>query len=580
MIEVELSDECGQQGSPTNHAYVSALIGYAKRKVRIRGQDYSSLVGKGGGLRIKEIDNYDDDNVLTSFQKYTYDEANTTYGKLILPILFKTHTKGKALNVLNFTFQSTGLNCSAQNLALDINRALAKAGYPNKQTDVPPCTTTNTGDYNYSKGYLIGGIDVYAFDSNPIPDMSTFGYEYFVGYDKVKIKRSIDGGGTINKYFINNVAKSGQLLKIPAIPNTLNGNVSKVEFLNSNNELVKKDEYEYKSFDKKFLKGTFAIDTYAGPSDFYNLTLVNLYTMGIGASGTLTDKIMSGRYHMYFYPINSSLEVVSKHTETFYNDEGNPIVKEKNYFHNNIGQLTKETLKESNLQVSSTEYEYPFDSSTPGDLVTRNFLNAPLKITSKAGNTILKEEKFYYGTLNSKGPLLNYKTSSISGQSDLITDNYFYSVYTDTYNNSIAKVKEQFQSYGNGINTTYNIPNTVKGPKSKYIYGYNYKYIVAKIEGLDAISTDSFISDSVIQNYTGATLENYLNTNLRNNTQVLALNLMVTTYNYDSVTGQLLSTTDPKGLTINYIYDTLHRLKYITDNDGKVIKSIDYNYKQ
>lgn len=584
MIEVELSDECGTQGSATNHAYVSSQILYAKRKVRIRGQDFSSMIGKGGGLRIKEIDNYDIDNKLISFQKYTYDEGNKTYGKLILPILFKTHTTGKALEILNFKHGSGGiLDCSAQDKALDINKKLALAGYPNMQQFVPSCTTTtSTGDaYIYSNGYLLGGLHIYGFDSNPIPDMSTFGYEYCVGYDKVKIEKSSDGGGFTNKYFINNVAKAnGQLLKVPAIPNTLNGSVTKIEQINYNKELVKKDEYEYESFDKKYLRGCFAIDTYAGPQDFRNLNLSNLYVYNNPAPGTISQKIMAGRYHMYYYPINSSLDVISKHKETFYFKQGDPIVKERNYLHNSIGQLTKETVTESNLLVSSIEYQYPFDSNNHADLTTRNFLTPPIRVTSKRGNTILKEEKFYYGTLNNKGPLLNYKTTSIEGQSDLITDNYFYSIYTDQYNNSIAKVNEQFQSYGNGINPMYNIPNTVKGPKSKYIYGYNYKYIVAKIEGLDAISTESFISEPSIQLLTGTTLENNLNQNLRNNSQVLALNLMVTTYTYDPVTGQLLSTTDPKGLTTNYTYDSLHRLKHITDHNGKVIKSINYHYKQ
>ncbi|MNX61666.1 hypothetical protein D3C86_926010 [compost metagenome] len=426
----------------------------------------------------------------------------------------------------------------------------------------------------------MGGLDVYAFDSNPIPDMSTFGYEYFVGYDKVKIEKSSDGGGFTYKYFINNVAKAnGQLLKVPAIPNTLNGNISKIEFLNSNKELLKKEEYEYQSFDKKYLRGCFALDTYAGTANFNNVAYTSLFVYNNPAPGSLTEKIMAGRYHMYFYPINSSLDVISKHKETFYFNQGNPIIKETNYFHNTIGQLTKETLSESNLLVSSTEYEYPFDSNNTA-LLEKNFLNSPTRITTKRGSTILKDDKFYYGMQNAKGPLLNYKTSAIGGQTDLITDNYFYSIYTDVYNNSIAKINEQVQTYGNGINPMYNIPNIVKGPKTKYIYGYNYKYIVAKIEGLDAASTETFVADAAVQSYTGSALENYLNQNLRNNSQVIASNLMVTTYTYDNTTGQLLSTTDPKGLTINYTYDALHRLKYITDNDGKVLKSVNYNYKQ
>lgn len=579
-IEVELSDACGLQGSPTNHSYVSAMLGYAKRKVRVRGENYTSLKGKGGGLRIAEIENYDQD-ILKSYQKFTYEQGEETFGKLILPILFKTKTNHKSFQSFTVNFGggvSLEDDCTEQQSAKDANAKLAKAGFSDIVFHVPPCQTVigSGSGYSASKCYLFDNLHVYSYHSNPIPDMSSFGYEYFVGYDKVKVESSQDMGGYTYNYYINNIAKSqGNNLKVPAIPHTLNGKTSKTEYYDSTNNLVKKAEFAYTSFDKKYLKGCTAIDRYSGPDNFTNIPNIQSFWTNSTASGpTMTDKVMTARYNMWFYPINSSLDVTSRIRETTYTDTGN-FIKETRYFHNELGQITKEMMVDSKGQVSTVDYQYAHDTGN-SYLNNTNFLDAPLTVTKKLGANIYDQKSYYYSAIGGLGPLLTgvATNTQFSGlQSNLIVDNYEYKMH-----NTTADVSGQYTSFGATQNGANNY-NTIKGKKTKYLYGYNYKYIVAKIEGIDADSTSEYLPEAGFQSYTGVTLENYLNTHLRNSAQVVAQNLLVTTYTYDPVTGLLQSSTDPKGVTINYQYDSLNRLQYVLDKNGYILKSYEYNYK-
>ncbi len=54
---------------------------------------------------------------------------------------------------------------------------------------------------------------------------------------------------------------------------------------------------------------------------------------------------------------------------------------------------------------------------------------------------------------------------------------------------------------------------------------------------------------------------------------------IMSVYNYDSVTNQITSIVSSNCQTTTYVYDELHQLKLIKDNDDNIIQEFDHNYK-
>jgi YD repeat-containing protein len=125
---------------------------------------------------------------------------------------------------------------------------------------------------------------------------------------------------------------------------------------------------------------------------------------------------------------------------------------------------------------------------------------------------------------------------------------------------------------------------------SSLFWSYNNAYPVIKAENVDystlsaAVSSiqgsfQTFLTNSVVNLTTDAQKSAWrsFNTALRSNSSLSKA--LITTYTYTPLVG-MTSQTDPNGVTTYYEYDSAGRLKCIKDDDGRILKTYEYHYKQ
>ncbi|HTN68273.1 MAG TPA: hypothetical protein VLZ33_02295 [Dysgonamonadaceae bacterium] len=263
------------------------------------------------------------------------------------------------------------------------------------------------------------------------------------------------------------------------------------------------------------------------------------------------------------------------YTEEFF-DNQNSLLTESftDYASNNpkhtfpISQRTTNSLGET----LKTEYQYPLDLPNKPQaekLISANRISEPLVVKSyNNGNLVSQQETVYGDFIGLTLPKFVYAKKGAYPEEKKIS--------YDWYDNK-------------GNLMQYTLEN---GIPVSIIWGYNGQYPIAKIEGV----AYSQISNSFIQDLKGksnddndrctgmdeddcaeAKFRKRLN-DLRINNLFVENPAMITGYTYDPLIG-VTSIIQPNGQIEYYEYDDAGRLEYIKDHNGKVIKRMEYHYK-
>lgn|GEM_PF-4793785 len=225
-----------------------------------------------------------------------------------------------------------------------------------------------------------------------------------VTYSEVVEKDRLNGGGIVYKYTNHDqLAYRDHLADIYISFNHLpyryaayNKNVERGNLLekivfDKDRKVVRKEKYTYKKLD------TWQSSTVRA-YDRQNQQYLSLRRLQVGGSEVIIPPSFNQRVSAYkiftYTPLLSSKEI----TEYFH---GRALTTENHYFYNyDPPILKKQTTTNSKNQIIETTYQYAHDLSDQR-LIDENRIVAPLKTTVKKGGKVLSQQQTKYGSFGS-----------------------------------------------------------------------------------------------------------------------------------------------------------------------------------
>lgn len=220
-------------------------------------------------------------------------------------------------------------------------------------------------------------------------------------------------------------------------------------------------------------------------------------------------------------------------------------------------EVTSTQQTTSNGAVLKKSFQYPKDINTTiyKNMADKNMLSLVIITTESVNNNFLQETQTTYSS---------WLNSFIAPAS-----------ITEQRGSAAKETRVTYHNYDSKGNVLY--ASRDNSEKTVYLWGYNYQYLVAKIENATY--------DQVVQAMSGgvSTINSIASSNSPNISAIDALRsslpeAMVTTYIYKPLVG-LIQMTNPQGIKTTYEYDNFGRLINIKENGGHVIKNFNYNYR-
>jgi YD repeat-containing protein len=285
------------------------------------------------------------------------------------------------------------------------------------------------------------------------------------------------------------------------------------------------------------------------------------------------------------FQYTSAYSVLDSTVVTTYDDNGRVNIVKEQYDYDTATILLKQTKR----------------NNSKGDFTITNILRAPdygnLSATdaNTAGIKQLQQKHVYAPEIE----ISNFRANA-DGTNTRLLSSYFFSYrsdlplkdkvynlqgdvpitnFTASRNLSGAVTKDVRYTERLSFNNYDTMGNLTEQQKTNdvkecYLWGYGGLYPVARVIGADYDTARKYISPAILDNPTD---DAQLRADLSNLRTKLP-NALVTTYTYNLLLG-MTSETDPSGKTIFYEYDTFGRLKVVKDQNGKILKQYDYQYK-
>ncbi|MDL2212980.1 hypothetical protein LJC29_03330 [Bacteroides sp. OttesenSCG-928-N06] len=379
--------------------------------------------------------------------------------------------------------------------------------------------------------------------SEPKLPVSSFSTGNIVGYDKVEeyVTDGTNTSKTTYEFYNETEQEWYEEMKINVPTMTVyNNGLPKSVTHYSNNQMVEKTEYRYTS------------------------------TSSQRVAAFHWDNAFFSTFSYYYQPVwyQKSQEIIRKPALS----QGTEMVTTRNFGYNNRLLLSSSGLAINADQSQEQRFFYAtdFTDAVSQAMVDSNLVGIPIEMIELRNGNVVFGKKTKYKQVNNM--FLPDIVQELNVNEPRTINNYssFYNpqVYFDTYN-----------SYGKPVEVRDNAISII------YLWGYNSSYPIAEIRNTTYEHFKTAMGGiTVINNIEGKTepsLSDWQTIDALRSHSLLK-NASITTHKYIPLVG-VTETTDPRGFTTYYDYDSSGRLKEVYFNEGttkRVIESYQYNYKQ
>lgn len=496
-------------------------------------------IANGGGLRIKSIKNYNADGTIVNTETYKYGTSENGVGLLMNDSLAFFNYVNR-LNFRDFYDPSTT--------------------QPNHYTRSYQKIFTSNSTYSLStlNGSPISYSSVTVYNGDTVSNVGKSVYQYANYPDSIR---------TVDVYYQNGILllprtwKNGQILR-------------EAHYRNSGSNQFQLVQEKLTSYYDSYRTPVASFRTPQAVYVGYRYENENRWESPYNGntSGPPDNPSYPTLKYIYFsYPISSGVRVPSQTITTNYASDGVTQQQQDTlrYYYNNFNHMypTKLDQYDGKGNVLSKQVSYPQDITLSGNdptgiyqsMVDANMISLPIVVAQLKNTTPIIKSVTNYGTFNTN----LIKPVSVELQKG----------------NSSSEVRLQYNSY----DKLGNVQTLLKagGPTTTYLWGYNSQYPIAEIKNASYQDVLGVLGQTTIDQLAAGTsltdmqIRSLLNPLL---TSTSLKNAQVTTYTYNPLVG-MTSSTDSKGMTTTYEYDSFQRLMNVKDKDGNIVKHNDYHYQ-
>ena len=526
--------------SPCKSPFIQAELTYDYYDTATSPSPSEIIPQQAGGLRVKQITNYDSGGQILTKKSYEYGSKKVGNNIGVGDILtnpFEVESYYKKINgiVENCDLYEEDVINISSNLMLELAQNKGNPVFYDKVTEFTE-DNRNNGVYNSKKEY---------YYSKPGSNMQ-ISNNYYKNYNT----------------FMYPAWKRSELIK---------NIVYKKE--GSEYTPIRQESYTYKKIIEDRIRS------------------LNLFEQGIEMLGVICSQGKVVAYQVnnpnrfrYFNDYTSiGKKVLTEKYSTDYTYTANKkdsLVTTTKYEYNNPAhfQLTKENTILPGLNKQETTYQYAHEKGNQY-LIDKNMIGIPLQTSviqkqndNDPGKTISKSE-ILYPTSQADA---NARTSGLALPVSVLG--------FDLQNpEDVAKAQTEltYDLYDNKGNI---LQYSVKGKPVTVIWGYNQTQPIAKIEGATYNQVSAYVSAIIAASDADNTQGTEQSEQaligaldiLRSNTALSAY--QITTYTYNPLIG-VTSITPPSGIREIYKYDSANRLESVKDVNGNLLKEYQYRYK-